>query len=108
MSALELRLYLGAARMRVGVAGNLHAANAHLLSKVVVGCLRRYAMPVLELDLTRVREVDHVGISVILDCERCAERKGVLFTLVGAGKLLPRRTPPRQPQTGTVCHPRPH
>lgn len=118
---LDLRLYFGAEAMRIQVGGNLYAANAHLLSKVVIDCLRRYAMPAIEIDLSPVLDIDHVGVSAILDCERCALRRGVLFTLLGvparlhrimnemgARDLLPRRPPPRRPQTGTICPPRRH
>lgn len=116
---LDLRLSFGAEAMRIRVGGKLHSANAHLLSKVVIDCLRRYSLPVLEIDLTPVLDMDHVGVSAILDCERCALRRGVLFTLMGvparlrqimnemgARSLLPRRPPPRRPQTGVICPPR--
>ena len=119
MSALDLRLNLEAAAMRIRIAGNLDSANAHLLSKVVIGCLRRYAIPTMEVDLTEVVEMDHVGVMSILDCQRCAQRHGVLFALtglpsrmhrilndMGAGDLLPVPAQHRPPQTGTICRSR--
>jgi len=66
MRALDLRLYLGTAAMRIRVSGKLHTANAHLLSKVVIGCVRRYAIPALELDV--------IGGGVGLDLQRPAFR----------------------------------
>jgi anti-anti-sigma regulatory factor len=101
-ASIDLRLYRNTAATRVRVTGNLLAANAHLLFKVVVGHLRRHAVPALELDLADIVEVDHVGVGVIEDCRRYAQRHGVLLTLVGvpaaiqgvldrqgAGDLLP-------------------
>jgi hypothetical protein len=105
MSPLDLRLSLDAEVMRIRVGGDLDAANAHLLSKVVIDCLRRYALPALELDLSQVLAVDEVGLLAIRDCERCAHRHGVLFSVVGARDLRLRCPPLRRLQTGTICLP---
>lgn len=118
MNTLSLQLQLAPATLRIIVHGRLCTANAHLLPKVVIGSLRRYATPAIELDLGKVDTLDAVGVAALLDCQRYAARCGVLFTINRtsahlrtllaryAADLLPRRPPPRQPQTGTVCHPR--
>lgn len=82
-NSVDLLLYRSPTAMRVRAGGRLHAANAHLLFKVVVGHLRRHAVPALEIDLTDVEEIDYIGVAAIQDCERYAQRHGVLFTLVG-------------------------
>lgn len=120
--SLILRLHLLPAGLRLVAVGELHAGNAHLLSNVVVGTLRRYATPALELDLTHLRSIDHVGVCALLDSRREADRRGILLTVncpqghvrdaiarAGARELVPRppqrRHPPplRRPQTGIVC-----
>lgn len=119
MNPLSLQLQLAPATLRIIVRGRLCAANAHLLPKVVIGSLRRYATPAVELDLGKVDTLDGVGVAALLDCQRYAARCGIPFTIsranahlrsllsrYDAADLLPRRPPPRQPQTGTVCLPR--
>lgn len=116
MTELTLRLDLGVSVVRIRAAGNLHAGNARFLSKVVIDCLRRCPVPALELDLTEILLIDPIGLRTILDCQRRAMERGVLFRLVGAPRgvrvilgrmgartFLIQRPPPRQPQTGTVC-----
>ncbi|WP_117208963.1 STAS domain-containing protein [Allorhizocola rhizosphaerae] len=100
---LQLRLRIAPHRLTITAHGSLTAATAHLLSKTVVGALRRYPTPVLAIDLSEVTSIDPIGEAALRDCDYEAQRRGILLTLLHAKREAPRRSWVRAYPTGTIC-----
>ncbi len=102
-ATLHLRLHRAPHRLTISLHGTLTAATAHLLSKTVIGALRRYATPILAVDLTDVTAIDPIGEAALQDCHYEAQRRGVLLTLLHGKPDAPRRSWVRAYPTGTIC-----
>lgn len=76
---LQLRMCVTPHRITIEATGPLTALTAHLLPKAVVGVLRRYPAPVIEIDLTGVTALDFVGDIALQDCACETTRRGILL-----------------------------
>ncbi|GIH05235.1 hypothetical protein Rhe02_33020 [Rhizocola hellebori] len=114
---LHMRIRLEAHQITLAAIGQLTALTAHLLPKVVIGTLRRYATGSLHLDLSAITVVDYVGVVAIEDCEHETSRRGLALTIslpqidqTPVAQLRPgaRRTKWMRPMfnTGTICRQR--
>jgi hypothetical protein len=72
---------IDAHQITIAATGPLTALTAHLLPKVVIGTLRRYATASLHLDLSAITAIDYVGIMAIEDCESESTRRSVPLIL---------------------------
>ena len=91
--ALQLRLSVSTHRITIEATGQLTALTAHLLTKAVVGALRRYPAPALDIDLTGVTAIDFVGDTALQDCASETTRRGVLLTITEPPPAI--RRPPQ-------------
>ncbi len=105
--SLHVQMRIDAHEITIAATGQLTALTAHLLPKVVIGTLRRYAVASLHLDLSAVTTIDHVGVMAIEDCEFETSRRGVLLVVTWEQLARPAEPKPRTRQrrinTGTVC-----
>ncbi len=110
---LQLRMCVTPHRITIEATGPLTALTAHLLPKAVVGVLRRYPAPVVEIDLTGVTALDFVGDIALQDCACETTRRGILLVVTKppsadrqAPKAIHRNVSTRQhaKRTRTLIH----